>query len=55
VNHSIFWTNLAPAGHGGGGAPSGALASAIDAKWGSFEAFKTDFVAKAMGIQVRNI
>jgi Fe-Mn family superoxide dismutase len=51
VNHSIFWNNLAPAGKGGGGKPSGALSSAIDKRWGSFEAFKTDIVNKAMGIQ----
>jgi Fe-Mn family superoxide dismutase len=51
VNHSIFWTNLAPAGKGGGGQPSGALSNAIDKRWGSFEAFKTDITNKAMGIQ----
>jgi Fe-Mn family superoxide dismutase len=51
VNHSIFWTNLAPAGKGGGGAPSGNLSSAIDKRWGNFEAFKGDMVGKAMGIQ----
>ena len=26
VNHSIFWTNLAPKNKGGGGAPTGKLA-----------------------------
>jgi len=38
VNHSIFWTNLAPHGNGGGGEPEGALAEAINAQWGDFEA-----------------
>ncbi len=33
----------------GGGAPSGALAKAIDAKWGSFDAFKEAFVKSAVG------
>ena len=33
----------------GGGAPSGALADAINAKWGSFDAFKTAFVNSAVG------
>jgi Fe-Mn family superoxide dismutase len=51
VNHSIFWTNLAPAGKGGGGSPSGSLSSAIDKRWGSLEAFKTDMTNKAMAIQ----
>jgi Fe-Mn family superoxide dismutase len=36
VNHSIFWTNLAPKGKGG--APSGELAKAIVAEFGSVEA-----------------
>lgn len=46
ANHSLFWTVLAPAGKGGGGAPSGALADAIKAAFGSFDAFKEQF-AKA--------
>ena len=46
ANHSLFWTVLAPAGKGGGGAPSGALADAIKATFGSFDAFKEQF-AKA--------
>ena len=36
-------------GHGGGGAPTGALADAINAKWGSFDAFKAAFQASAVG------
>jgi Fe-Mn family superoxide dismutase len=39
-NHSLFWTIMAP--HAGG-APSGELAGAIDAAFGSFEAFKEKF------------
>ncbi|QDH78909.1 superoxide dismutase [Echinicola soli] len=39
-NHSLFWTILSP---NGGGQPSGDLASAIDAKFGSFDAFKEEF------------
>jgi Fe-Mn family superoxide dismutase len=38
-NHSLFWESMSPAG---GGAPSGDLASAIDAAFGSF----SDFQAK---------
>lgn len=39
-NHSLFWTILSP---NGGGTPSGALASAIDDAFGSFDAFKEKF------------
>ncbi len=39
-NHSFFWNILSPSG---GGTPSGDLASAIDAKFGSFDAFKEEF------------
>lgn len=39
-NHSFFWNILSP---NGGGAPTGDLAAAIDAKFGSFDAFKEAF------------
>ncbi|GAB3230772.1 superoxide dismutase [Algoriphagus aestuariicola] len=39
-NHSFFWNILSPSG---GGAPTGDLAAAIDAKFGSFDAFKEAF------------
>jgi Fe-Mn family superoxide dismutase len=39
-NHSLFWQILSPSG---GGLPTGALAAAIDAKFGSFDAFKETF------------
>ncbi|MDN5201673.1 superoxide dismutase [Fulvivirgaceae bacterium BMA10] len=39
-NHSLFWTIMSP---NGGGAPSGDLGAAIDAKFGSFDAFKDEF------------
>jgi Fe-Mn family superoxide dismutase len=39
-NHSLFWNVMSP---NGGGAPSGALGEAIDAEFGSFEAFKEAF------------
>ena len=45
-NHSFFWNCMKP---NGGGAPSGALAAAIDAKWGSLDAFKTAFQTSAVG------
>ena len=48
INHSIFWTNLAP---GTAERPSGELASAIDEFFGSFDAFTAHFSAASLGIQ----
>ena len=45
-NHTFFWNSMKPAG---GGKPSGALAAAIDKKWGSFDAFKEAFAKSAVG------
>ncbi len=47
VNHSLFWTIMAPAGKGGGGAPSGDLAKAIDSAFGSFDKMKEQFANAA--------
>src|SRR2546430_8546267 len=40
VNHTMFWQIMKP---NGGGEPTGALASAIQDAFGSFDAFKTAF------------
>ena len=45
-NHTFFWNCMKP---NGGGAPGGALAAAINAKWGSLDAFKTAFQTSAVG------
>ncbi|UVA78536.1 superoxide dismutase [Fe] [Pandoraea commovens] len=45
-NHTFFWNTLSP---NGGGAPTGDLAKAIDAKFGSFDAFKETFSKSAVG------
>jgi Fe-Mn family superoxide dismutase len=45
-NHTFFWNCLSPQG---GGKPAGALAAAIDKKWGSFDAFKDAFSKSAVG------
>lgn len=42
ANHSFFWKLLTP---GGSSEPSGALAEAINAKFGSFDKFKEEFEA----------
>lgn len=44
-NHTLFWTIMAP---GAGGKPTGALAAAIDAAFGGFEAFKEQLSAAAI-------
>ena len=48
ANHSLFWSVMAPAGHGGGGTPSGALAEAIDRDLGGMEAFQKAFTQAAL-------
>jgi Fe-Mn family superoxide dismutase len=45
-NHTFYWNCLSP---NGGGEPSGALAAAINAKFGSFAAFKEEFAKVAIG------
>ncbi|MCM3637404.1 superoxide dismutase SodA [Sporosarcina luteola] len=44
ANHTFFWNILSP---NGGGNPTGALAEAIDKKFGSFDAFKEEFAKAA--------
>ena len=45
-NHTFFWNCMAP---NAGGAPTGAVADAINAKWGSFDKFKEEFQKSAVG------
>jgi Fe-Mn family superoxide dismutase len=45
--HNLFWENMAPAGKGGGGAPKGELAKALDTEFGSFDRFKKEFTQAA--------
>ncbi len=44
ANHSLFWTIMSP---DGGGLPTGELGDAINATFGSFDAFKEKFAAAA--------
>lgn len=44
ANHTLFWEIIGP---NGGGAPTGALAQAIDAQFGSFDQFKEEFTKAA--------
>ncbi len=45
-NHTFYWNSMSPSG---GGAPSGDLAQAINAAFGSFDAFQAEFGAAAGG------
>ncbi|NOV02863.1 superoxide dismutase [Paenibacillus planticolens] len=44
ANHSLFWEVIGP---NAGGAPTGALAAAIESELGGFDKFKADFAAAA--------
>jgi Fe-Mn family superoxide dismutase len=44
-NHTLYWSIMSP---NGGGAPSGELAKAIDAAFGSFDEFKKKFAEAGM-------
>jgi Fe-Mn family superoxide dismutase len=44
-NHTFFWNSMKPSG---GGAPTGAVAKAIDASFGSYDNFKKEFSNAAM-------
>jgi Fe-Mn family superoxide dismutase len=46
--HTLFWNTMSP---GGGGRPTGALAAAIDASFGSYEAFQRQFSAAAAQVE----
>lgn len=47
LNHTLFWQWMSP---DGGGQPTGELASAIDAKYGSFQGFIDEFTKASLGV-----
>ncbi|GHT51126.1 superoxide dismutase [Fe] [Bacteroidia bacterium] len=47
LNHNLYFTQFSP---NGGGTPSGKLAIAIDAAWGSFDNFKKEFETAGTGL-----
>ena len=49
--HAIFWPNMAPAGKGGGGEPSGDLAAQIAKDFGDFAKFKAQFTAASNAVE----
>jgi Fe-Mn family superoxide dismutase len=46
-NHSLFWKVMSP---NGGGEPTGELGTKLIQKYGSYQAFKDEFTAKALGV-----
>ncbi len=48
--HSLFWSNLAPTGRGGG-SPGGALGDVIEKEFGSFGRFKKEFAQAAVSVE----
>ncbi|QND85051.1 Superoxide dismutase [Chromobacterium vaccinii] len=48
-NHTFYWFGFAPNASGAERKPSGALADAINAKWGSYDEFKKAFTQTAIG------
>ncbi len=43
-NHTFYWNSMSP---GGGGQPSGDIGAAIDASFGSYDAFRDQFATAA--------
>ncbi len=50
ANHSFWWPTLGKSGNGGGAAPTGELAKAIDAKFGSLANFQDKLTDAAMHV-----
>jgi Fe-Mn family superoxide dismutase len=48
--HSLFWTNIAPPGEGGGKS-TGTLGTAIEKEFGSFDRFKKEFSMAATSVE----
>jgi Fe-Mn family superoxide dismutase len=48
--HSLFWTNMAPSGKGGG-KPAGNLGTALEKEFGSFDRFKKEFSQAATSVE----
>lgn len=51
INHSIFWTNLAPVDKGGGEPPKGELLQAIQSHYGSLDTLKEKMSQMSVAIQ----
>ena len=50
-NHTVFWSNMAPNGKGGGGEPKGKLADQIKKEFGDFAKFQAHFSAASGAVE----
>ena len=50
LNHNLYFTQFRAKGTQAEAVPSGTLAARIERHWGSFDAFKDEFVAKGVGL-----
>ena len=51
INHTLFWSGMAPEGKGGGGRPTGGLATQIERDFGSFDRMLWQFKAAAKSVE----
>lgn len=51
VNHTIYFSSMAPVSRGGGEEPNGKLAERITRDFGSYEQFKAHFTAAALSVE----
>ncbi len=51
LNHTLFWSGMAPADEDGGGAPTGILAEAINRNFGSYDRFAWQFQRAAATVE----
>jgi len=51
INHTIFWTNMAPNATNKPPLPTGELLQAIEANFGSFDKFQAEFSAASVGVK----
>jgi Fe-Mn family superoxide dismutase len=50
LNHSLFWTLMAPPKQGGGAEPAGKVGEAVTKTFGGYAKFKEDFTKAAVGV-----
>ncbi len=51
INHTLFWNGMAPPDHGGGGRPTGALATQIERDFASFDKMAWQFRAASASVE----
>jgi len=51
ILHSLFWSNLAKEGSGGGGEPKGEIVDLLEKEFGNLERFKKEFFQAAFSVE----